>query len=90
VSVKKALDLYRAFQSKEPDFVTALDDAIAFPRAFGAIGRAVGIFYESSKWRRDGGETGFHHTYESAVDFCEPWREGLRVVEPIEVPTALS
>src|SRR5579871_1201617 len=89
MSVHTALDLYRTFQAKEPDFVTALDEAVTFPPAFGAIGKAQIIWYGSSKWRGDGAETWYEHTYTSPVDFCEPWRDGLRAIESPERPDAL-
>jgi hypothetical protein len=64
--VAEALALYRTFNARQPDFVTALD--VEFPRELARVGRARQILYRSDKWRSDGVATYYVHPYESEVD----------------------
>lgn len=81
--VKQAVDLYRTFQAKEPDHVTALDPAIQFPPRLGSAGLVKRLLYRSAKWRKDDGESFYIHDYETPVEYCEPWRTGLH---PVRTP----
>ena len=81
MSVRDALDLYRTFTAKHPNWVTALGDDIQFPERIGRTGRALRIWYASDKWRVDNDMQLYVHTYDGVVDFCEPWRKGLQEVQ---------
>lgn len=89
MSVHQALGVYRSFQAKEPDFVTALDERIRFPAKLGSVGRVKRLLYRSGKWRDDGKEYDYVHVYSTRVDFCEPYRTGLRPVRTPEWPREL-
>jgi len=89
VSVRRALAIYRAFQARAPDFVTALDKRIQFPARIGSVGRVKRLLYRSAKWTDGEEEHAYIHDYESPVEFCEPWREGLRAVKSPRWPREL-
>lgn len=89
MSVRRALGVYRSFQAKDPDWVSALDERIQFPSKLGLIGRVVKIIYQSGKWREDGLRHVYIHRYESGVKLCEAWREGLAPVRAPEWPREL-
>lgn len=89
MSVHEALSVYRTFQAKLPDFVTALDERIQFPRRLGSVGRAKRILYRSGKWRDDGAQHDYIHEYKTRVEFCEAYREGLGPVRPPAWPREL-
>ena len=74
--VAKSLALYKAFNAREPDFVTALGD-IELPSRLSHLGRASKILYRSDKWRSDGRESFYIHPYESDVACYVPQREDL-------------
>jgi hypothetical protein len=77
--VAKSLALYKEFNAREPDFVTAVGD-LRLPDRLGLIGRARQILYRSNKWRTDGKECFYIHPYESDVKCYVPWRAGLAEV----------
>jgi hypothetical protein len=79
--VAESLSLYKTFNSREPDFVSALPH-IRLPDRLGLVGRATKILYRSDKWRSDGRESFYVHPYESDVKCYVPWRTGL---EPVGV-----
>lgn len=83
MSVSAALEVYRSFQAKEPDIVTALDERIGFPKRLGSVGQVKRLLYRSSKWRKDGKEHDYVHVYSTPVELCEPYRDGL---QPIRSP----
>lgn len=77
--VAKALALYRTFNAREPDFVSAVD--VAFPKRLADAGQVRKILYRSDKWRADGVESNYIHPYESAVRCLVRWQSGLRPLE---------
>lgn len=64
--VAEALALYRTFNARQPDFVTAVD--LTFPDELGRVGWARQILYRSDKWRSNGIATYYLHPYESDVE----------------------
>jgi hypothetical protein len=74
--VAKSLALYKEFNAREPDFVTAIGD-IDLPTRLSLLGRASKILYRSDKWRSDGKESFYIHPYESDVRCYVPWRHDL-------------
>lgn len=89
MSVREALGVYRSFQAKEPDFVTALDGRFAFPARLGSVGTMKRLLYRSAKWRDDGKEHDYVHEYATAAQFCEAYRDGLRPVRTPKWPREL-
>lgn len=79
--VAESLALYKIFNSREPDFVSAIPD-VKIPDRLGLLGRATKLLYRSDKWRSDGRESFYIHPYESDVKCYVPWRNGL---DPVEV-----
>jgi hypothetical protein len=77
--VARALALYKEFNAREADFVTALE-GITFPDRLALLGMAKKILYRSDKWRSDSKESFYIHPYESDVKCYVPWREGLAPV----------
>jgi hypothetical protein len=77
--VARALALYKEFNAREADFVTALDD-IELPLQLSFVGTVRKILYRSDKWRSDGKESFYIHPYASAVQCYLPGREGLPLV----------
>jgi hypothetical protein len=79
--VARSLALYKTFNAREPDFVTALPD-VPLPAQLALLGAAKKILYRSDKWRSDGRASLYVHPYESDVKCYVPWQEGL---DPIAV-----
>jgi len=80
VSLDEAEQVYEKFMARKADRVIPLSAEVKMPSRWGAIGQAIRLWYESWKWRTDGAVGFYVHTYESAVEFCEPWRAELRPV----------
>lgn len=78
--VARSLALYKEFNAREADFVTAIE-GVALPARLGLLGTAKKILYRSDKWRSDRKETFYIHPYESAVQCYVPWRKGLAATE---------
>jgi hypothetical protein len=73
--VADALALYRTFNAREPDFVSAVD--VCLPDRLADAGYARQILYRSNKWRTDGVASDYLHRYESAVRCLVRWEDGL-------------
>jgi hypothetical protein len=74
--VARSLALYKTFNAREPDFVTALSD-LTLPDRLALLGTAKQILYRSDKWRSDGKASSYVHPYESDVKCYVPWQEGV-------------
>jgi hypothetical protein len=88
--IREAVERYRTFTAKEPDFVTALEPNVQLPPRLGASGRARRIWYVSGKWRNDGGVGYYVHDYSTPVEFCEAFRPSLRPVVTPRWPKELA
>lgn len=77
--VAKALTVYKTFNGREPDFVSAIAD-VHLPDRLAFVGYATTIVYGSDKWRTDKRESLYFHPYESPVECYVPWRPGFEPV----------